>query len=225
MTEPEVRKQVESYLTESWFYDSGCKTVKEYGIQIGSCKTRADLVLIAYDKPIVIVECKHQGVDTGVDQLKSYLCASSVRLGIFANAPTPVSWEYYLKSVHNDFTEIRQSDFEKRVWKAITTLCSRAHRKRRRIRDSKNMHSQLDSVCRQTGTVLNETNVSINLEKQRVSVKKVENGDKRERHTVYRVRYDSELHGLCGEVLADGKRHLYRYDDTKRCWYPRDRKQ
>ena len=91
---------------------------KERHIQFGrNRRGRADLVLLAGDDPIVIVECKRQGyIDSGLDQLKSYICATTAQLGIFANSPNPNNWIYLDRGNINKFAKIDHETFQKRVW-------------------------------------------------------------------------------------------------------------
>ena len=122
MTEDEIRDYVDQYLRETFYRRSlfnipQLDIKQEYRIQMGSDKRRADLVLLADGKLIVIVECKSQGVVAqGPDQLKSYLCASPAQLGIFANNTKHDSWTYLEKSIFNKFVEIDSDTFQKRFW-------------------------------------------------------------------------------------------------------------
>ena len=123
MTEDEIRDYVDQYLRETfrWLglfnFRDGFEIKKEYGIQIGSYRGRADLVLLADNKPLVVVECKSQGVMAqGPDQLKSYLCASPAQLGIFANSTKNDSWTYLEKIGYNEFVKINRDTFQKRFW-------------------------------------------------------------------------------------------------------------
>ena len=124
MTENQIRNIVEEYLKKTFFYipfqmelfPFRYNTKKEYPIQIGSYQGRADLVLLANDKLIAIVECKRLGVvGQGHEQLHSYLCASQARLGIFANNPRPDDWVYYEKTGINTFSTISRDEFQKSV--------------------------------------------------------------------------------------------------------------
>lgn len=99
----------------------------EHTIQIGSSNCRADVVLLKEDLPliwegiqtnrfIVIVECKAVGKEgNGIDQLKSYLCATDTRFGIFAANPNSDKWKYYQNLRHNNFRPISRQKFEAQV--------------------------------------------------------------------------------------------------------------
>jgi hypothetical protein len=122
MTEDEIRDYVDQHLQTAFFSPSIFDFLptdirKEYGIQMGSYRGRADLVLLVDDKPLVIVECKSQGVMAqGIDQLKSYLCASPAWLGIFANSTNPDHWTYLEKIGYNEFVKIDRDTFKVRLW-------------------------------------------------------------------------------------------------------------
>ena len=90
---------------------------KEYEIQIGCRRCRADLVMLINDAPIVIVECKRSGIiGEGIEQLEGYICASGARLGIFANNPNPNNWIYLEKCGINQFIKIDHDIFRELVW-------------------------------------------------------------------------------------------------------------
>ena len=99
---------------------------REYAIQIGSYRGRADVALIDTDETLAaIVECKRSGYEgSGPDQLKSYLTASGAPLGVFANETVPASWQFYENRGPNRIKEINRSRFEARLLKrgVIRTL-------------------------------------------------------------------------------------------------------
>ena len=69
----------------------------EYEIQMGVHKRRADVVL-GVGTADFIVECKREGfedVEDGINQLKSYLCATDTPLGIYADSKNPYDWIFY----------------------------------------------------------------------------------------------------------------------------------
>ena len=92
---------------------------KEYTIQIGSYRGRADVALIDTDETLAaIVECKRSGYEgSGPDQLKSYLTASGAPLGVFANEIDPTAWQFYENRGQNRIKEINRSRFEARLLK------------------------------------------------------------------------------------------------------------
>ena len=90
----------------------------QYTIQIGSRQGHPDVVLID-DKGYLaaVVECKKSGhTGHGVEQLKSYLCATDTQFGIFANSTKPESWTFYENLRRNRFEKISRFDFERKVF-------------------------------------------------------------------------------------------------------------
>ncbi len=96
---------------------------REHEIQFGSRNGFADVVLIDQNGSFAaIAECKvAEYVGHGVEQLKSYLCATDTRFGIFANRRDPEQWEFYENRRRNRFDQINRSEFEAGVVKRITT--------------------------------------------------------------------------------------------------------
>ena len=132
----------------------GLLTKREHEIQFGSRNGFADVVLIDQNGSFAaIVECKQAGyVGHGVEQLKSYLCATDTRFGIFANRTDPEQWEFYENRRRNRFDPIDRSEFETGVVKGIVT--------RERLRDEianlngeiaglENQRSELDTTVNQ----------------------------------------------------------------------------
>lgn len=95
---------------------------REHEIQFGSRNGFADVVLIDQNGSFAaIAECKVAGyVGHGFEQLKSYLCATDTRFGIFANRTDPEEWEFYENRRRNRFDQIDRSEFETGVVKRIT---------------------------------------------------------------------------------------------------------
>ena len=126
---------------ERHFEDLGFVTKRQHTIQIGSNTGRADVVIYnkhfallsdPLDHIAAIVECKAEGkMNDGIGQLKSYLCATDTRLGVFANSLFPEKWKYYENYGRNDIPEIsrmkftsilrnekeKQEDFQRRIQK------------------------------------------------------------------------------------------------------------
>ena len=121
--ESEVVEEVVGYFSESKFERFSVE--REYSVQMGSYKGRADVVLIDGDGNLVaIAECKHDGyVGHGPDQLQSYLSATDTQFGLFANN-TERQWDFYENLGKNQFKPIDLSEFESRVLKTgiIKTL-------------------------------------------------------------------------------------------------------
>ena len=90
----------------------------EKPIQIGHYRCRADVVIYTKrfpTKQVAIVECKKVGSlgksKTGIEQLKSYLCASDTCFGIFANGLKPTDWIYLENLGNNIFNELTENQF------------------------------------------------------------------------------------------------------------------
>ena len=94
-------------------------TRKEYPVQMGVYKGRADVALIDRDgKVAAIIECKRSGYEgSGPDQLKGYLAATDTPLGVFANETDPADWTFYENQGRNQFNKIDRSRFEARILK------------------------------------------------------------------------------------------------------------
>ena len=89
----------------------------ELEIQMGADKRRADIVLVDGEQNYaVIVECKRIGFQgEGIDQLKSYLCATETPVGVFANSTEPGNWEFFENLGRNQFKDITSDLF----WKIL----------------------------------------------------------------------------------------------------------
>ena len=89
----------------------------ELEVQMGTTKRRADIVLVdGKQNHATIVECKRIGVrDDGIDQLKSYLCATDTPYGIFANSTEPDDWEFFENLGRNQFKDITSDLFWKNI--------------------------------------------------------------------------------------------------------------
>ena len=89
----------------------------ELEIQMGADKRRADIVLVdGRQNYAAIIECKRIGVQAdGIDQLKSYLCATATPFGVFANSPEPGDWEFFENLGRNKFKNIKNDLFWKNI--------------------------------------------------------------------------------------------------------------
>lgn len=87
---------------------SGFYIQTEHRIQMGVDKRRADIVLLdSSENCVALAECKRVGVEgSGIDQLKSYLCATDTQFGVFANSTDPGDWTFYENLRQNRFREI-----------------------------------------------------------------------------------------------------------------------
>ena len=169
MTENQIREEVLKHLRsnigqqlnifkapkfgQSWSFK------KEYTIQFGSNTGRADLVLLLNNKPFVIVECKRLGViNHGKEQLESYLNASRVSLGIFANHPDPKKWSYYDNSI--GFDEIDRLTFYQKISKTHATeldIETQAQKqKQQRIETRASQLVTPEAIQARTGVIIDE---------------------------------------------------------------------
>ena len=89
----------------------------EHKIQMGADSRRADIMLLdGVENFVAIAECKQTGVVTyGLEQLKSYLCATDTQFGVFANSIEPDNWEFYENLKRNRFRDITLNQFEREV--------------------------------------------------------------------------------------------------------------
>ena len=89
----------------------------EHKIQMGADSRRADIMLLdGAENFVAIAECKQIGVVTyGLEQLKSYLCATDTQFGVFANSIEADNWECYENLKRNRFREITCDQFEREV--------------------------------------------------------------------------------------------------------------
>ena len=117
-----VVEEVDRYFSNPKFQKFSIE--KEYPIQVGSTRCRADVVLLnSAGRLVAIAECKRVGVEgQGLDQLKSYLSATNTRFGIFANSRNPADWDFYENLGRNQVRSMTRSEFEKRVKKDANVI-------------------------------------------------------------------------------------------------------
>ena len=116
-SENQVKEIVADYFKSLHIASAGYSIKREYPIQMGSDRRRADIVFLRNGKLVAIAECKRTGrVENGKDQLKSYLCATDTFLGIFANDSDPNKWTFWENHRHNNFLEIDRETFENYIY-------------------------------------------------------------------------------------------------------------
>ncbi len=117
--EAQIVTTVEDYFKEF----QGFSIAKECEIQMGVDQRRPDIVLIDSEGIFAaIAECKRNNVfGYGLKQLKSYLCATDTRFGVFANRTDRDTWIFYENLRHNRFRRIDRFEFEKRVVESPNT--------------------------------------------------------------------------------------------------------
>ena len=110
-----VVEAVVNYFSTSEFSKFFIET--EYKIQMGADTRRADIVFLdRRENFVAIAECKQTGVVTyGIEQLKSYLCATATQFGVFANSTDPGDWKFYENLGRNQFKGIVLNEFETRI--------------------------------------------------------------------------------------------------------------
>ena len=110
-----VVEAVVNYFSKPEFRELFIQT--EHEIQMGSNTCRADIVFLdESERFIAIAECKRLGViNYGHKQLKSYLCATNAKFGVFANSTKPADWEFYENLGQNRFRNITRERFETEV--------------------------------------------------------------------------------------------------------------
>ena len=93
----------------------------EHKIQFGSRNGFVDVVLVDSNGSFAaIAECKWTNfVGEGIEQLKSYLCATDTRFGIFANRTDPEHWKFYENRQRNQIVKIERTEFAKGVVEGI----------------------------------------------------------------------------------------------------------
>ena len=169
--EPEykVMEAVFNYFSEPKFRENGFSPKKdEHHIRIGTYRPRPDVVLFDRQGNLVaIAECKRSGITSyGIEQLKSYLTASDVQFGIFANRTEPDEWVFFENLRRYHFKDdISRSQFEAeivadrpieslrgekdRLDRKITEIRTRLDRKRGEIRHSRERLDDLNQEIEQ----------------------------------------------------------------------------
>ncbi|MDD9974846.1 MAG: type I restriction enzyme HsdR N-terminal domain-containing protein [Candidatus Poribacteria bacterium] len=114
-----VVEAVVNYFSKPEFKELFIQT--EHEIQMGTSIRRSDILLLdSAENFVVIAECKRIGyVNTGIAQLKSYLCATDTPFGMFANSTDPDDWEFYENLRRNRFKEITHNQFKARIGVAL----------------------------------------------------------------------------------------------------------
>ncbi len=116
-SEDQIKDIVADYFKSLRMASPNYSVKREYLIQMGSDRRRADIAFLRNGKLVAIVECKRTGrVENGNEQLKSYLCATDTFLGIFANDGDPNKWTFWENHRHNNFLEIDRKTFENYIY-------------------------------------------------------------------------------------------------------------
>ena len=155
--EDKVMEAVFNYFSEPKFRENGFSPKKdEHCIRIGVYTPRPDVVLFDRQGNLAVVaECKRGGITNyGIEQLCSYLTASDVQFGVFANSTEPDEWIFFENLRRYHFKDdISRSQFEAeivadrpieslrgekdRLDRKITEIRTRLDRKRGEIKHSR----------------------------------------------------------------------------------------
>ena len=139
-----VVEAVVNYFSKPEFRELFIQT--EHEMQMGSDTRKADIMLLDKSEGfIAIAECKQIGVVTyGYKQLKSYLCATDTKFGIFANSTEPGDWEFYENLGQNRFRNITRKQFETEI--GVRHPVERISKAENRL---KNIHTSRAQFARQ----------------------------------------------------------------------------
>ena len=174
--EPEykVMEAVFNYFSEPKFRENGFSPKKdEHYIRIGVYTPRPDVVLFDRQGNLAAVaECKRGGITNyGIEQLWSYLTASDVQFGVFANSTEPDEWIFFENLRRYHFKDdISRSQFEAeivagqpvesireekgRLDRKITEIGTRLDRKGREIKSSSERLDDLNQKVKQANNQL-----------------------------------------------------------------------
>lgn len=147
--EPEVRVEEAVFNYFSKFHGFSAKRQQE--IRIGTYTPRPDVVLLDWQGNLAaIAECKRGGiVGSGIDQLKSYLTASDVQFGVFANSTEPDKWIFFENLRGQHFKEsIPRPQFEAQIV-AYRSIESISEEKKRLITEVEQAYAQHEQKTRE----------------------------------------------------------------------------
>ena len=191
-------RAVDSYFSQFQAFS----TAAECEIQMGVDHRCADVVLIDREGIFAaIAECKRDRiVGYGPAQLKSYLCATDTRFGVFANSTNSDSWVFYENLRHNRFQQIDRSEFEEGIVKGIANreqLKNEIGHLKDKIMELENLRCELDTIVNQiTQTKHNLTERTSNLTQQ---IEVLEN---------YKSELPEEIHRKLDELLEEKMQRL-----------------
>lgn len=122
---------------ESLDYQSETQSETQYKVNIGSSNCRADVVLRNENGVLVLVECKEEGYigTDGIDQLKSYMCATDAPLGIFAASQQKKYWRFYENLGRNNIKEINCDKYKILLDKMTSFDLKKEDRIERRLKE------------------------------------------------------------------------------------------
>ena len=172
-SEDQVKDIVANYFKSLRISSPGYSVKREYLIQMGSSPCRADIVFLRNGKLVAITECKRTGrIESGHDQLKSYLCATDTFLGIFANHSDPNEWTFWENHRHNNFLEIDHETFENYVYNHDKAIKDRENKTQEEV------EREIDAEIRDRVRKNTDTNTVRQNETDRIKREVMENIDK-----------------------------------------------
>lgn len=172
-SEDQVKDIVADYFKSLRTASPNYSVKREYLIQMGSDRRRADIVFLRNGNLVAIAECKRTGrVEKGNEQLKSYLCATDTFLGIFANDSDPNKWIFWENHRHNNFLEIDRETFENYIYNHDKAIKDRGKKIKLEI------EREIDAEIRERVRKNTDTNAIRQDETDRIKREVMENIDK-----------------------------------------------
>ncbi len=172
-SEDQIKDIVADYFESLPTASPGYSIKREYLIQMGSDQRRADVVFLRNGKLVAIAECKETGrVRKGIDQLKSYLCATDTSWGIFANDGNSNKWTFWENHRHNNFLEIDRETFENYVYNHDKAIKDRENKIKAEVQ------REIDAEIRERARENTDTNAIREEETNRIKQKVIENIDR-----------------------------------------------
>ena len=172
-SENQVKEIVVDYFKSLPTASAGYSIKREYPIQMGSDRRRADIVFLRNRKLVAIAECKRTGrVESGNEQLHSYLCATDTFLGIFANDGDPNKWIFWENYRRNNFLEIDRETFENYIYNHDKAIKDREKKIKEEIQ------REIDAEIRERVRKNTDTNAIRQNETDRIKQEVIENIDK-----------------------------------------------
>ncbi|MDE0400204.1 MAG: type I restriction endonuclease [Candidatus Poribacteria bacterium] len=172
-SEDQVKDIVADYFKSLRTASPNYSVKREYLIQMGSDRRRADIVFLRNGNLVAIAECKRTGrVEKGNEQLKSYLCATDTFLGIFANDSDPSKWTFWENHRHNNFLEIDRETFENHIYNHDKAIKDRGKKIKLEI------EREIDAEIRERVRKNTDTNAIRQDETDRIKREVMENIDK-----------------------------------------------
>ncbi len=207
-TEDKVMEAVFNYFSEPKFRENGFSPKKdEHCIRIGVYTPRPDVVLFDRQGNLAVVaECKRGGITNyGIEQLWSYLTASDVQFGVFANSTEPDEWIFFENLRRYHFKDdISRSQFEAEIV-ADRPIESLREEKDRLDREITEIRTRLD---RKSGEIKHSRERLDDLN-QEIEQMKDQRSQVKEKVDLLRnegIDLKGEITRLKGEIIQNSKR-------------------